>query len=157
MKSSVAHARGFTLIEIVIVIALAGILMGLGLMLSMDVYRGTLFRSSRDVLVNTLTVARSRAMANMYQSAHGVCYDAPNFVVFRGTSYDASSPTNETLEANPSVTLSSTGDFFTCGTGTGIVFSQLAGTTSNTGVITVHGEGHSDETVSVNSLGTIVW
>ena len=157
--------KGFTLIEVIVTIALMSILLALGLILSMDVYRGTVYRSTRQVLVSSLTTARGRALSNMYQSTHGVCYLAPNFIVFRGTSYSASSPYNETIEGNPGVTLKSQNDFFKCtcspGDGSecskGTVFSQLAGTTSSNGAITVSGDGHIDETILVNSLGTIVW
>lgn len=152
-----ASLKGFTLMEVIVTISLISILLSLGLILSMDVFRGTVFRSTRQVLVSSLTTARGRAVSNLYQSTHGVCYLAPNFVIFRGTSYSATSPYNETIEGNPAVTLSSAGNFFTCGSGAGIVFSQLAATTSNTGMITVTESGHADETVSVNGLGTILW
>lgn len=151
------NASGFTLIEVVVTISLMSILLALGLILSMDVYRGTTFRSTRQVLVSAITTARGRALTNLYQTTHGVCYLAPNFIIFRGTSYSATSPYNETIGGNPAVTLTSEGGFFTCGSGSGIVFSQLSATTSNTGVITVIESGHTNETVSVNSLGTILW
>lgn len=136
---------------------LLSILFSLGVILSMDVYRGTLYRSTRQVLISSLTTARGRALSNMYQSAHGVCYLAPNFIIFRGTTYSANSSSNETVPGNPAVTLTSTGNFFTCGSGAGVVFSQLSATTSNNGTITVAESGHASETVSVNSLGTIIW
>lgn len=157
---SISHhdsTQGFTLMEVIITITLMSMLLGLGLVLSMDVYRGTLYRSTRQVLVSSLTTARGRSLSNFFQSPHGVCYLAPDFIIFRGTTYSASSPFNETVPGNPTVTLSSTGSFFTCGSGVGIVFSQLAATTSNTGIITVSESGHADETVSANSLGTIIW
>ena len=151
-----ANLKGFTLIEVVVTISLMSVLLALGLILSMDVYRGTAFRSTRQVLLSALTTARGRALSNMYQSAHGVCYAPPNFIIFRGTSYSATSPYNETIEGNPAVILISAGNFFTC-TSAGVVFSQLAATTSSTGAITVRESGHTDETVSINSLGTIIW
>lgn len=157
---SISHhdsAQGFTLIEVIITITLFSMLLSLGVILSMDVYRGTLYRSTRQVLISSLTTARGRALSNMYQSPHGVCYLAPNFIIFRGTTYSASSAFNETVPGNPAVTLTATGNFFTCGSGTGIVFSQLSATTSNNGTITVAESGHASETVSVNSLGTIIW
>lgn len=149
--------RGFTLMEVIVTIALFSVLLSLGLVLSMDVYRATLFRSTRQVLVSSLTTARGRSLSNMYQTTHGVCYLAPNFIIFRGTTYGATSGFNETIPGNPAVTLTSTGDFFSCGSGTGIVFSQLTATISHTGTITVAEQGHSSETITVNSLGTIIW
>lgn len=152
-----ASTRGFTLMEVIVTIALMSVLLGLGLILSMDVYRGTIYRSTRQVLISSLSTARGKSLSNLFQSPHGVCYLAPDFVIFRGTTYVANSTLNETVPGNPAVTLSSAGSFFNCAGGTGIVFSQLAATTSNTGIITVSESGHADETVSVNSLGTIIW
>ena len=148
--------KGFSLIEVVIVIALSGLVLALGLLLSMDVYRGTVFRSTRSILVSSLTTARARALSNQYQSPHGVCYSAPDFIVFRGSSFSTAQD-KERIGGNPAVTLTSTSSFFTCGTGTGILFTQLSATTTNTGAIIVTQSGHIDETVSVNALGTIVW
>lgn len=140
-----------------VVIGLFGVLLSMGLLMSMDVYRGTMFRSTREVLVSALTTARSRALANLSQSAYGVCYSAPDFIIFKGTSYSAGSADNETVPGNKAVTLASAGNFFTCGGGTGVVFDQLTGKTADTGSITVTGDGHPDETVSVNSEGAIIW
>ena len=154
--SSNKSPNGFSLIEVVIVIALSGLVLALGLLLSLDVYRGTVFRSTRSILVSSLTTARARALSNQYQSPHGVCYSAPDFIVFRGTSFSTAQD-KERISGNPAVTLTSPSFFFTCGTGTGILFTQISATTTNTGIITVTQSGHADETVSVNALGTIVW
>lgn len=148
---------GFTLIEVIVTLTLMSVLFSFGLILSMDVYRATLERSSRDVLVTALTTARTRALVNLHQSPHGVCYRAPDFIVFRGTLYDAASPFNETMPGDPSITLTSANDFLTCGTGSGIVFGQLSATTSNTEVVTIAEEGRPSQSVQVNALGTIVW
>ena len=158
-KSNLVRQReqsGFSLIEVVIVIALSGLVLGLGLLLSMDVYRGTTFRSTRSVVVSALTTARGRAMTNQYQSPHGVCYSAPDIIIFRGSSFGTASD-QERIRGNPAVTFSTAGNFLTCGTGTGVVFTQVSGTTTNTGTMTVSQPGHASETVSVNAGGTILW
>ena len=157
-NSSNKSPSGFSLIEVVIVIALSGLVLALGLILSMDVYRGTTFRSTRSVLISALTTARGRAMSNQYQSPHGVCYSAPDFIIFRGATY-ASALDRERIAGNPAVTLTSSSNFINCvGVGAiGLVFSQVSGTTTNNGIITVTGSGHKDETVSVNTEGTILW
>jgi len=152
-----APTCGFTLIEILVTLALMSLLLALGLLLSMDVYRGTRFRSSRDVLVTALSVARSRALANLNQRPHGVCYLAPDFVLFEGSTYSPVSPANQLVPGTAATVLISSGDFFSCVTGSGIVFSQLSGTTSNTGVLTLRSDGHTDESVQVTSFGTILW
>lgn len=156
MKSPSTYrpVKGFTLFEVVIVTALFGMLMSLGLILSMDVLRGTTFRSTRDVLVSALATARGQALANLHESAHGVCYEEPDFIVFRGDDY-ATSPDKARVPGNPGVTLSSEDDFFDCDED-GIVFDQLTANTVG-GDIVVSGEGHGDETVTVNAVGAILW
>ena len=60
--------------EIIIVIAMFGALLALGLFMSMDAYRGFSFRSEEDTVVSLLQKARSRAMNNMNQTPWGVCW-----------------------------------------------------------------------------------
>jgi prepilin-type N-terminal cleavage/methylation domain-containing protein len=145
---------GFTLFEVMVVIALFGMLIGLGLFMTMDAYRGYIFRSERDISIGALTEARSRAMANLYQAAEGVCYQAPNFIVFRAPWGSAGM---ETIPGNAAATVNSIGNAFACPpAGGGIVFTQLAGTTTPL-ALTVSETGHADVPLSVNAEGTIIW
>lgn len=146
------------------VIALMAGLLGLGLLMSMDVFHGTTFRSTRQTLVSVLTLARSRALANDYQSSYGVCYNAPSqLVIFRGTTYVSGNTTNDSIPINPSVPLESSRDdagalpdnFFSCGTDA-IVFSQLAATTTE-GFIYVKEADSREFKIQVNKEGTILW
>src|SRR5437870_6082014 len=121
--------RGMTLIEIMVAIAILGIILSLGLIISFDSYRGYSFRSESSVVVSILERARSRALNNFYQSPHGVCYDSTNknYVLFRGSSF-GSAVAQETTPANPSVTISpSSAASFFCSSNQGIVFSQITG------------------------------
>lgn len=155
--------RGFTLIEILIVMALLGLIMGLGLFMSMDAYRGYSFRSESSVVVSVLEKARSRAMNNMYGTAWGVCFDSANkaYVTFRGVAYTPGAATNESLPAQAGVTISS---LPVCGAPSPIVFQQLTGKlfpqlTPATSIITltvVEG-GHTSASITINNEGTINW
>lgn len=153
---SVLRFQGFTLMEVVIVMALFSLLLSLGLILSLDVYRGTTFRSTRSVLVSSLTTARGRAMNNVLASPHGVCYSAPDFILFRGPLYSPSAVLDR-IPGNPVVRISSPSDFFTCGIGTGVIFAQLDGTTTQTATLTITEDGRPSSQVSVTSEGTIIW
>ncbi len=138
--------RAFTLIEIVVVLAIFSVLILSGLFMSMDTLRGTLHRSERDVVVSLLQKARSRALANMHQSPWGVCYIEPSYIVFRGTLCAPELPTNEPVpasSANPGVFSSP------------IVFSQLSATTTG-GTVTLVQDGRTS-VVTVNAEGAIDW
>src|SRR3989344_4568836 len=56
--------EGFTILEVSIVIGLFAMLIALGLLLSMDVWRGSSFQSEQDVVTSLLYKARSRAISN---------------------------------------------------------------------------------------------
>lgn len=138
--------RAFTLIEIVVVLAIFSVLILSGLFMSMDTLRGTLHRSERDVVVSLLQKARSRALANMNQSPWGVCYIEPAYVIFRGTACTAGLATNEPVPASPA----NLGTF-----SSPIVFSQLSATTT-AGTVTLIQDGRTS-VITVNREGTIEW
>lgn len=141
-----ASSSGFTLIEIIVVIAIFSALVTLGLFMSMDTLRGTLHRSERDIVVSMLEKARSRALANIYQTPWGVCANAPDYIIFRGTSCTTLLSTNETIPAsaaNPAIFSAP------------IVFSQLSATTTG-GTVTIVQDGRTS-TIIVNHEGAIDW
>lgn len=147
-------SKGFSLLEILVTTAIFAALAGLGLFVSMDVYRGVSFRSERDVVVSLLQRARSRALANINQSPHGLCYDdvSRSYVIFRGATYVAGASTNELLPTNNKVSFSG---FPLCSSGTGVVFTQLSATTTGANIAVI--QNARTESVTVNSEGLIVW
>jgi prepilin-type N-terminal cleavage/methylation domain-containing protein len=91
-------ARGFTLMEIIIVIGLLVVIAGFALVVSLDDYRGYNFRNERDVVVAVLQKARSQAINNMcFEDTGSTCSDgvphgvyfgtAGQYVIFQGASY----------------------------------------------------------------------
>jgi len=144
------HARGFTLLEVLVVMAIFVSLTGLGLIYSIGSFQGNIFRSEQSTIVSVVSKARSRALANYEQSPWGVCYLAPNYVVFKGS---VCTP-GESVEANANIASASqfTSEFPT------IVFTQLSGTSSG-GVIRLR-DGVSltnQSTTTINYEGTIIW
>jgi prepilin-type N-terminal cleavage/methylation domain-containing protein len=147
---------GFTLIEIVVAIAILGIILSFGLIVSLDSYRGYIFRTERSTIVSVLTRARNKSLANINQQPHGACYDDlnKNYVIFDGSSFAvATNPT--TVQANPSVSIASNPNIFLCGSNVGVVFAQLIGTTTRVDIgIT---QNNRVSTTSINYEGTINW
>lgn len=147
--------RGFTLIEIVITIAIFSMLLGMGLIMSMETFRGTIYRSEEGTIVSLFERARSRAMNNINQSSWGVCYIAPNYVIFKGSSCSAPAVT-DSIDANTSVASASnfSSKFPT------VVFTQLSGTTTapvgSPFNLAVTQDSRSD-VISINNEGTIIW
>ncbi len=150
--------QGLTLIEILVVIAILTILFAVGVLMSMEAFRGYSRRSERDTIVSVFERTRSRAMANVNQHQWGVCLDttvptSPNYIIFSGTYANAFS--KDTVPANVGVTLDATGaPTFNCTAG-GIIFAQLTGNTSTNSIRVMQGAATS--TVSTNVEGRINW
>ncbi len=143
--------KGFSLIEIIVVMAIIGIIMSIGLMFDFNSFKGYYFRSERATLVSILERARSRAMNNYYGTSHGVCFISPNYIIFKGSTCTSGSPDNELIPANQKIYTSSnfSSTFPT------IVFSQLTGTTTGGTIHITDGLRSGD--ITINNEGTINW
>lgn len=145
-NTSSPNNRGFTLIEMIIVIAIMSVIGTLGTLMSLDAYRGFSFHSELDVAVSLLTRARSAAMANRHNTSWGVCVRDGNYVVFRGDSCIVTD-TSELTPVSAGTTIA--------GLSSPVVFSQIAGTTTDT-TVTVTQNSRST-TITINYEGTIIW
>src|SRR6266478_725777 len=79
--------EGFTLVEIMIAVAIFMMLLGFGLIISMDFYRSYSFNSERNIALAVLRKARTEAMVNLDQAPHGVHITATQYTIFEGASY----------------------------------------------------------------------
>lgn len=97
MNLDVGHAdmqAGFSLIELVVVLGIVVTIAGMGLIMTMEEYRGYAFRSQRDVLVASLLRARSQSMNTICLGAgcvggvpHGVEILNNRIIIFQGSDY----------------------------------------------------------------------
>lgn len=147
--------RGFTLVEMLIVIGLISMLGSVVLFIDLSSYRGDAFRAERTTLVTLLEQARADALNNVGEEEHGVAIfpsDEPgSYVLFDGPSYVAGSSTNRTFPTSYEVALDA-------GSPTTIVFEQLSGDVLSPGVITLRDPNRNITTdITINHEGTIIW
>lgn len=140
---------GFTLIEIVIAVAILVALAGLGLIVGIDLYKSNVLGTELDNAVNVLQKARAEAQANIGGSPHGISLQSNRYVIFRGSSYAARDPLyDEEILISPIITATGSSE---------IVFSQLSGNANASGTITLTDERGVSFVVSVDSEGRIDW
>jgi prepilin-type N-terminal cleavage/methylation domain-containing protein len=147
--------RGFTLIEVIIVIGIISILGGLSLFIDLNSYRGDAFRAERAALVTALQTARADALNNINENRHGVAIHPSGYngyIIFEGDSYASSTHLlDEKMESSYSVDISSTSP-------SEIVFDQLSGNANYDGnIVLIDPARQSSTTISINHEGKISW
>lgn len=126
--------KGFTLTELLVVIAvmaLVGSIVWGGLSNYRDVQA---LQSATDVIVATLGEARSRAISSVGAMQYGVHLEGKNIVLFKGSQYSPSSPSNIITILNNAVSVSTSG---LTSSSTDVVFERITGKGSASGQIVV--------------------
>ena len=155
MKVGKQNNKGFTLLEILVVMGLLVVIAATPLFVDTNNFRGRSFQAEQSQLASALQTARARSFNNISQKKHGVAINPGSFegyVIFEGDSYatrDISK--DEEIKASYTVT-------FAPLTPDEITFEQLSGNANFNGDITItdsqRGIGSS---ITINSEGKISW
>ena len=127
-------ARGFSLLEVLLVLAMLGIIAGSTILFSLGSYQSTLLQSERNTIVLQLQIARSEALQNIDNQPHGVAFNPASYsgyVLFSGVSFATSDPvTHIRVSQRAGIVLATS-------TPSEIIFTQLSGRTNFTGKVTL--------------------
>lgn len=146
--------KGFTLIEIILVMGLIGIILSFGVAMSIGSISQSTVTQERDLFVTLLLRgARAAAIANVGQTAHSVYIDSANhkYILFDGTTYTSGASTNREVPfTNDNIVVTNTG-------GNKIIFDQLSGNVSEgAGTISIT-NGNATQEIIVREVGQIDW
>lgn len=136
--------RGFTFLEVLVVLGVLGVLVGLAIPFYQSFQVDSRLDDTAHEVVQTLRIAQSKAMASESFSAHGVHFEAQRFILFRGDTYVVGDPFNEVTGVAQPLSFTS-GD---------IVFDTVTGITVGS-TITVSTSTGRTRTVTINSLGVV--
>jgi prepilin-type N-terminal cleavage/methylation domain-containing protein len=139
--------KGFSLIEIIIVIALLAVVASFSSLFSTDSISRSYALSERDLLVSLLTQIRVKALSNIDEQPHSLHVQADNYVMYEGTTYNASNPTNHII---PKISKAQIQGLDT------ITFEQLTANVPHGGTLHIINDMETYD-IEVNEVGRINW
>lgn len=163
LLAAAASDRGFTLVEVLVVAALMAVIMGLGLMMSMDAFRGFSFRNDRDAVVAALQRARSQAINNICLGAgcddgrkHGVYFQSGShqMIVFQ-IKKDKTDFADRDLDADETIKFESNATKIDNASDVNVIFDQLSGNSADKTITLKDAASWRDAIITINSAGQI--
>jgi len=128
------NQKGINLIEIIIVVAVIGIMLVIALPQFSKIKRAQVLKNAGQDIFSTLNLARSQTLASLDLSSYGVHFQSDKIVLFKGTSYSQNDENNiDTNIISPAIISS----ISLTGGAENIYFNRLSGIPNVSGNITV--------------------
>lgn len=160
MANFYRHQKGFTLIEVMLVMLISAMLFGVIGYNMVKVQSTTSIQSSVDTLVSDLQSQQSKAILGVTEGrssadSYGIYFLSDQYILFHGNSYNSSEPTNFVVKLPSNIEMKST--TFPSNI---VVFSALSGEISGFSpagnTITLKVSNASNETtITLNRYGVI--
>lgn len=146
------YLKGFTLIEILVVIAISAIIAVTSVVGFQALYQSSTLRAGSVEVFGALTSARTNTLASQGGTVFGVHISSTTVTRFEGSTFVLGNATNKVYEFEGGVT--ATGTLVT--SGASIIFTRLTGETSPGGTLYIHdSEGTSTTTIAVHPSGLV--
>lgn len=150
--------RGFTLIEIMVVMGIFAILSGFGILNLLNLQTKSTFGTSVNNLIADIKDQQNKAIVGDTEgtgvySELGIYFESDGYVLFRGLNYSPADPSNFAVELNPNITLSNNFP------SSEIVFLKNSGEISNftggSNTITIQADSGEEKTITINKYGVL--
>ena len=127
------HKKGFSLLEIMIVVAIIGILSAIAVINFSAARKAKILETTADGIAFTLEKAKADSVSGKYGQSHGLKFNTGDYISFVGSSYNAGNASNTAYTIDDSFTITNT----ITDPDDKIVFLRLTGATNNTATVTV--------------------
>lgn len=145
--------KAFTLMEIVVVLAILGVAIGLFALYGQTSQLRADLNSQRDVFVSYLKLAQSSAASGKGSVSHGIHLEDDSYIVFAGDTYVEDGNGNFTLTFPKTLIFD---NINLNGAGTDIIFEPPFGETETYGTVDIFSEQiNKSIQITINSLGLI--
>ncbi len=148
----VATKRGVTLLELVIVMAILGVLTATVVPSFLSFRRNSILNTETLQIVTLINKARLSSMSSKGDQQYGIHFEATKVVLFQGITYSEAASTNEVHVFNAALRLS---PITVNGGGSSTVFQKITGATYQNATTTlgVIGSTTASSTIVVRSTG----
>jgi Tfp pilus assembly protein FimT len=144
---------GFTAIEFLVICSMLVILTGIVFTSFSSFKHSQALDNDIRLIITTLEEARAKTLASKDASQFGVRFSNSKFTLFKGSSFNASDPENQTFDLdtfNTITTISLTGG------GSDVIFARLTGETTQSGTLTISSNKTSEaRTITVYKTGIV--
>ena len=147
MQTTTKSKTGFSLIEIMLALALIGVIGGLSAPLVRGFFQRTRLAADQNRIAQTLRHGQVLAESGKRDSPWGVRINNKEIILFAGKSYASRNEKfDQVYSLRPSFTVSGPDEF---------VFAKLSGRPDTTGTITLETAAGQSRSVSLNKIGTV--
>ncbi len=142
------YKRGVTLLELLIVIAILGVLASVIVPSFLNFRRSSILNTETLQMITLINKARLSSMSSKGDMQYGIHFGADRVVLFQGVTYLPAAITNEIYVFNPALTLSVI-------TVADVVFQKITGATNQNATTTIRvvGSTTASSTVVVHQTG----
>lgn len=141
------YQKGFSLLEVLLIIALVGVLLGAGIPVLYSYFSGNNLDSASSRVTQSLYQAKTFAEAGVDDSEWGVYIQNGLVTIFQGNDYAGrDAGYDQDIELAEEIAVSGIDEIY---------FSVFSGSPSATGDIVLSIVGERTATISINSLGII--
>lgn len=134
MQSRLSFKNGFTLIEIIVAIAILTILFSVSILYYSTASESAKLSTASQDIISNIKLAKDRTVASLASSSYGMHFENSQYVMFRGTSYSASDPNNIFYALPVGMEIA---NISLEGGGVDIIFDRITGKVGNNGSIDV--------------------
>lgn len=147
-----SYSRGFTLIELIIVLLIGIILTSVGVTTLVSYRNFHTVAKEKEAVMETLLEARNLTIVSKNATVYGVHFASTTITLFSGSSYSAENASNKVYDLAGGIEI---WRYFPSG-GNDIIFSRISGETNQSSTATVRLVNSSaSTTVTIYKTGTI--
>ena len=145
------RTRGFTLLELIVIVAIVGILLAVSIPALSRFRQQQALQHTTEGLLALLADARTKTLAALNDTSYGVYLESTQATLFVGTTYIPNTPTNETYEFETPATAT----WNLTPSGATISFARLTGSPSSHGTIELSIPSGTTKTITITALGAL--